>query len=357
MPNLNRILIVDDNPTNVDILEEMLEDSYQLATSTSGEEALEVAEDFDPDLVLLDVMMPGIDGYEVCRQLRAHSTLQNTKIIMVSAKALLAERMQGYESGADDYVTKPFDREELLAKVQVYLRLKSVEEVDRLKSGVLQWVCHETRTPLSGIVAPAQMLMDDATMEDEERQHYLEMIHQSAIRLHGLFEKVIKLSELKAGKKPFLYEWNSPGTVVRSAIESVADDALECHVQVEYEESTVSDMKLDRFQMKTVVIALLQYAIRLSPMDSRVRVQLSESDGTMSLTVADEGEGLAPELLAHVFDEFMPADITLPTDGQGLSLAIARQIVLAHEGSIQVESEKGSGTTFRVMLPLAPTFA
>lgn len=190
MPNRNRILIVDDNLTNVDILEEMLEDSYQLATSTSGDEALDVAEDFAPDLVLLDVMMPGIDGYEVCRQLRAHPTLQYTKVIMVSAKALLTERMEGYESGADDYVTKSFDREELLAKVQVYLRLKSVEEVDRLKSDVLQWVCHETRTPLSGIVAPAQILIDDTAMEADERQHYLEMIHQSAVRLHNLFEKV-----------------------------------------------------------------------------------------------------------------------------------------------------------------------
>lgn len=273
------------------------------------------------------------------------------------SKAQLTERMQGYEAGADDYVTKPFDREELLAKVQVYLRLKSVEELDRLKSGVLQWVCHETRTPLSGIVAPAQVLMDDVAMEAEERQHYLEMIHQSAERLHNLFEKVIKLSELKAGKKPFCFEWSSPGTVVRSAIESVADDAQECHVQVEYEESPASDVQLDRFQMKTVVIALLQYAIRLSPMDSRVMVKLSGHDDTLHLTITDEGEGLAPELVPHLFDEFMPTDITLPTDGQGLSLAIARQIVLAHGGNIQVESAKGAGTTFRVTLPLAATFA
>ncbi len=356
MTSRNRILIVDDNLTNVDILEEMLEDSYQLATSTSGEEALDAAEGFEPDLVLLDVMMPGIDGYEVCRQLRAHPTLQYAKIIMVSAKALLTERMQGYDAGADDYVTKPFNREELLAKVQVYLRLKSVEEVDRLKSDVLQWVCHETRTPLNGIVAPTQVLMDDVTMEAEERQNYLEMIHQSAVRLHHLFDNVVKLSELKAGKKSFCFEWSSLGTVIRSAIETVTSDALECDIQVEYEELTVSKIKLDRFQMKTVVIALLQYAIRLSPMDSQVKVQLSERDDTLHLTVRDEGEGLTPELLPHIFDEFMPADMTLPTDGQGLSLAISRQIILAHEGSIQVESTKGEGTTFHVALPLLIDF-
>lgn len=352
MPNQNRILIVDDNPINIDILEEMFEDEYQLAIASSGEEALNVAEHFNPDLVLLDVMMPGIDGYETCLKFRSHPTLQYTKIIMVSAKALLTERMQGYEAGADDYVTKPFDREELLAKVQVYLRLKFVEEVDRLKSGVLQWLCHETRTPLRGIIAPAEMLIDDNDMEYEERQHCLEMIHQSATRLHNLFEEVIKLSELKAGKQSFFFSYRSLGSVVRSAIDSIAEDAIECQVQIEYEERSESKIKIDKHHMKSAFINLLQYAIRLSPMDSHIVVQLSEMEDTLLLTITDEGEGLDPELIPHIFDEFTSADMTFPTDGQGLALAIAQQIVLAHGGNIQVESTKGEGTTFRVLLPV-----
>ena len=109
MLNDNRILLVDDNPTNLAILEEMLEDEFDLATSTSGEEALALATEFEPALILLDVMMPGIDGYETCRRLRSHAELRNTKVIMVSAKAMVSERLQGYEVGADDYVTKPFD--------------------------------------------------------------------------------------------------------------------------------------------------------------------------------------------------------------------------------------------------------
>ena len=241
MTSQSRILIVDDNPTNIDILEEMFEDSYQLAISSSGEDALDVAEDFHPDLVLLDVMMSGIDGYETCLKFRAHPMLQHTKIIMVSAKALLTERMQGYEAGADDYVTKPFDREELLAKVRVYLRLKSVEEMDRLKSGVLQWLCHETRTPLRDIIGPVETLLDDE-IEYDERQNYLEMIHQSATHLHNLFEKVITLSELKAGKKAFTFETASLDSVVRDAIDSVLEDALECHVHIEYEDIDDSEL-------------------------------------------------------------------------------------------------------------------
>ena len=121
MQRQSRILLVDDNPTNLAILAEMLGDEYRWEAATSGEEALEIAPDFQPDLILLDVMMPGINGYETCRRIRANPALRNVKIVMVSAKALVSERLEGYDAGADDYLTKPFDEEELLAKVRVYL--------------------------------------------------------------------------------------------------------------------------------------------------------------------------------------------------------------------------------------------
>ncbi len=121
MQRQSRILLVDDNSTNLEILEEMLGEEYHWEAATSGEEALEIAPDFQPDLILLDVMMPGINGYETCRRIRANPTLRNVKIVMVSAKALVSERLEGYDAGADDYLTKPFDEEELLDKVRVYL--------------------------------------------------------------------------------------------------------------------------------------------------------------------------------------------------------------------------------------------
>src|SRR6185295_16004766 len=132
-----RILGVDDNPRNLDILRRTLAPEFAMATAASGEEALEVAVRLRPDLILLDIMMPGIDGYETCRRIRAIPALANTKIIMVSAKALTTERLEGYAAGANDYVVKPFDQDELMAKVRVYLKLKSVEEVDRMKSDLL----------------------------------------------------------------------------------------------------------------------------------------------------------------------------------------------------------------------------
>ena len=151
MQEKSRILAVDDNPTNNEIIQEMLSEDYDLQMATTGEEALKIATDFRPDLILLDIMMPGMDGYEVCRRLRANSNLMYTKIILVSAKTMTSERLEGYEAGADDYITKPFDDDEIRAKVNVYLRLKHIEEIGQMRRDFTTTVTHEMRTPMNVI--------------------------------------------------------------------------------------------------------------------------------------------------------------------------------------------------------------
>ena len=126
-----KILAVDDDPNNITIVEELLEDNYDLKTAASGQEALDIARDFRPDVVLLDIMMPGMSGYEVCRKLRERYTPQQTKIIMVSARAMVSELNEGYDAGADDYITKPFEGDEFLEKVRLHLLPKNTQEADQ----------------------------------------------------------------------------------------------------------------------------------------------------------------------------------------------------------------------------------
>ncbi|MBN2314035.1 MAG: response regulator [Sedimentisphaerales bacterium] len=128
MQTQGKILAVDDDPNNIAILEELLDDRFELKISSSGEQALEIAREFQPDMILLDIMMPGIDGYEVCRRLREYDALKDTKIIMLSARAMNSDQLKGYQAGADDYITKPFDGDEFLEKVNVNLNLKNAEE-------------------------------------------------------------------------------------------------------------------------------------------------------------------------------------------------------------------------------------
>ncbi len=116
-----KLLAVDDDPNNIAIVEELFGEHYDLRTAATGEEALETALDFQPDLILLDIMLPEIDGYEVCRRLREHSSLSHTKIIMVSAKGALEDKVTGYEAGANDYITKPFEEKNILESVEFFL--------------------------------------------------------------------------------------------------------------------------------------------------------------------------------------------------------------------------------------------
>ena len=348
----NKILAVDDNVIDIETIEKLLGERYDLMTATTGEDALEIAADFQPDIILLDNMMPGLDGGQVCRQIRADSGLRHTKIIMVSGKSRVSERIEAYQAGADDYITKPFNEDELLAKIRVYLRLKSVEEVDQFKTNVLTLLSHEARTPLNSLIAPAEMLMSEEEVDAEERKLLIEMMHSAAKRLHCFIENVMLLSSLKSGKWQFKPEPADLCDVVHETVCDVATKAAERKIKIEEKFDTGPTVCLDRQQIKRVITAILDNAIRFSPPGWRVDVCVWCHNADVCVSVTDRGEGIDPDYLPYVFEELSDPDIDHHSQGQGLSLAIARQIIQQHNGTIIAESAKGSGTTFTVQLPL-----
>ncbi len=203
MHKRHRILAVDDSQVNLAILEDMLADSYALRLAGTGEEALTVAREFRPEIVLLDIMMPGMGGFEVCERLRKDPGLSHTKIILLSAKTEVANRLKGYEVGADDFISKPFNHEELLAKLTVFLRLKSVEELDALKSDVLHLISHETRTPLNGILGVLQLLAESDSPGTADEQELIQQALLSGHRLESLVQKALLYAELRSGRVTF----------------------------------------------------------------------------------------------------------------------------------------------------------
>jgi len=146
-PNL---LAIDDDPIILDMYQAMLDVDYNIHLASSGEEGLALLNS-NPriDVILLDIMMPGLDGYQTCQRIRQNALFSHVKIILVSSKVKLDERLLGYQVGADDYITKPFEASELLAKIKVFLRLKTAEEIDRIKTNFITLFNHEARTPLT----------------------------------------------------------------------------------------------------------------------------------------------------------------------------------------------------------------
>jgi len=350
METKSKILAVDDNSTNLAIIEELLGESYELKTVLTGREALELISQFRPDVILLDIMMPDIDGYEVCKQIRSETSLCHTKIIMVSAKVMVSERLKGYEVGADDYITKPFDEAELLAKVRVYLRLKSMEEVNQLKTNVLTLLQNGTITPLNCLIRPAKQLMSDRDMSNDERKGLARELYCSVKRLHTLFDKVLTLSAIKSGKWTLSMAPVNLYNVISESISEVRTKASKRNITIESQIDEKLMVMVDRKEILMVVTSLLDNAVEFSRKDSVVNITASGDSVDAYISVTNQGEGIDKEFLPHIFDEFASSEI--PGEGQGLSLAIARWIVLEHKGRIDVVSEKGQGTTFTVRLPL-----
>jgi two-component system, sensor histidine kinase and response regulator len=355
----NKILAVDDDQIDIANIEKLLGDDYDLRTARTGEQALRTAADFRPDVILLDYKMPGIDGTEVCRQIRADARLRHTKIIMVSGQSMVSERIEAYRAGADDYVTKPFDKDELLAKIRVHLRLKSVEELDQFKSDVLTLLSHEARTPLNSLLGPAEMLMSEEQMDSDERRLLVEMVYAAATRLHRFFENAMLLAALKSGKWRFRPAPVNLCDVAHEAIGKMEAQAAQRNVRIEEQLSAGACddggpmASLDRKEIIRVLTAILDNAIRFSRPDGKVSVAVSSDNTNAYVRVSDRGEGIDSDYLPYVFDELSDPDIDHHTHGQGLSLAIARQIIQQHNGAVSAESTKGAGATFTVQLPLA----
>ncbi len=356
MNDQKRILVVDDNPTNLFLFEELLNDEYELKTAQSGENALENFRDFDPDLVLLDIMMPGISGYEVCREIRRIDADSHRKIIMVSAKNATTDRLDGYRAGADDYITKPFNEDELHAKLNVYLRLKSVEEVDHYKTEIMSILCHETRTPLNGVIGPVEMLIEENEgMSADERLKWLSVISRSADRLLRFIEKSLLVSrirgeglELKPQTVPLI-------DLAESAVNRLNTNAVNAKVALKIEDRQAGAVDVDPDYLTQVVESLVENAISHSEADQTVTIELLHGDSSESIIVRDQGTGIAADRLDRIFEPFSRIGNRDSADGQCLSLHIAREIVQLHGGTVGVESELGQGSRFTVTLPASTT--
>lgn len=350
--NENRILIVDNDRLNVMILEEILQEKFSLEKAYSGEEAIEKAEKFRPDIVLLDIMMPGMDGYEVCKKLRNNHALSFVKIILVSAKNMLSERLQGYDAGADDYIVKPFEPEEILAKVKVFLRLKSAEEINRTKENLLNLFSHETRTPLNAIIGFATILLNGKNLggqELESANHILE----SGQQLLDFVNKTILINDFKKGNKTANLQKLDMAEVVLTSLEDAQKNATNKKLKFkkifpEHKIFADADRELLSFSIK----CLIDNAIRFSPENSSVEVSMSEDERRLILKISDSGPGIENHRLSQIFSEFNIEDIEHHDRGHGLSLALVKHIADLHGGQITAENNSGKpGCTFCLSLP------
>lgn len=362
------VLVVDDTPENIDVLVGILRDTYAVRVAANGERALRLAADRPPDLVLLDIMMPGIDGFEVCRRLKADPALQDVPVVFISALDRVQDKIEAFSSGGVDYVTKPFQPAEVEARVATHLELRrkrrelaealgQLRDLERLRDSLVHMVVHDLRSPLTGVLGMAEILRDelDEQLTDQHKQDFDEML-TSGNTLREMVSSVLDVSRMEAGEMPLDREVCDVEPMIEEALTSLVALVKHCHVVFDPPAPPVMAY-CDREVTRRIIANLVSNAIKFTPHSGEVRIAVGSKDELVEIRVVDTGPGIPPEYSERIFEKFGQVDGR--QEGRkystGLGLAFCKLAVEAHGGQIGVDSELGKGSTFWFTLPNDPS--
>jgi signal transduction histidine kinase len=315
-------------------------------------------------------MMPRLDGLGLLRALRARPATENVPVILLSARAGEESRIEGLESGADDYLVKPFSARELIARVHAHLELHRVraeamareqaaraqaEEANRVKDEFLATLSHELRTPLNAILGWAVLLRQGHPDADTLGQA-LQVIERNARAQSQLIEDLLDVSRIISGKLRLDVRPIDLFTVIRAGIDAVSPAAMSKEIRLQpVLDPTAGPIAGDPERLQQVMWNLLSNAVKFTPRGGRVQVRLARVRSHVEIAVSDTGCGIAPEMLPYVFDRFRQADssATRRHGGLGLGLALVKHLVELHGGTVRADSPGvDRGATFVVTLPL-----
>lgn len=369
-----RILVVDDDHRNVRLMESILKSNgYEVLRAYDGKEALQVVGTDAPDLLLLDVMMPRMNGLEVCQRLRANRATRLLPIIMVTALNALDDRVEALEQGADDFVSKPINKIALLAKVRSILRVKSLQDelertneqlvrMQRFKESMTQMVVHDMKNPLSGIMGNVQLIQIQKDNLDSVRlAELLQRTQESASQLMRMILNLLHIGRLEENKMPLRPVRLPLRDIVQENVQELTSVSLRERITVENRvDADLPEPRGDRELVGRVIGNLLSNALKHTPEDGRVVLDATQAADEIVLSVMDTGEGIPEDLQPHVFEKFMAGSLDSarsPGHDSGLGLTFCRLAVEAHGGRIWIQSRPGEGTTVFVALPMKPVLS
>ncbi len=358
---VDRILVVDDTPDNCLLIQAILQDEgYDVELAESGREALNKIEQSPPDLVLLDVMMPGMDGYEVTRRIRQNAALPFMPILLTTAYDQPSVA-QGLDTGADDFIRKPVHFDELLARVRALLRLKhSVDERDeiaRQREDFVSRLTHDLRTPLVAADRMLNLLSQGALgdLSDDVNDAIATMIRSNE-NLLTMVNTLLEVYRYEAGRKTLNFTPVNLVELTQNVVKELSPIAIDKQLDLKFECDPNQEfvVKGDRLELYRILTNLIGNAVKFTD-QGVVTIRLSKATKaglpSVKLDVQDTGAGIPQEERSTLFESFIPGKHK--RSGSGLGLHLTRRIAEAHHGSIEVQSEVNRGSTFTVYLPIS----
>ncbi len=364
-----RILVVEDNEIMLNGIRDILQMAgYQVQTAMDGEEALHLLESYRPDLIVSDIMMPRMDGYQFFSAVRANPKWIGIPFIFLTAKDQRIDVRLGKQLGADDYLTKPFEPEDLLIAVEAKLERAatllavSEAEMSRLKQNILHTLSHEFRTPLTYIRGYLDLILEEGSdrLSVEEFRGFLQRVQRGSDRLRRLVDDFMFLVMLETGEASTVFHWEKTYfTGLRSLIE------IAIHQRTSAAQRQKTELVLDIPEplpgtvlhmefIRDALDRLIDNAVKFSPEEGgRVVIRATADDEWIYIAVQDNGVGIPPEQVPNLFKRLHQINRNLlEQPGIGAGLAIVKAIVDLHKGRIDVQTQIGQGSTFTMILPI-----
>ena len=367
-PSEYKILIVDDVMSNVLLLKVLLtNEKFAIATASNGRQALEQVEKENPDLVLLDVMMPDMSGFEVAQHLKSNPNTADIPIIFLTALNSTADIVKGFQVGANDFISKPFNKEELIIRVTHQISLvaakrlilSKTEELQRTIAGrdkLYSVIAHDLRSPMGSIKMVLNMLILNLPSEKIGAEMYelLTMANQTTEDVFSLLDNLLKWTKSQIGKLNVVYQDVDLVEVTDGVIEIFSMVASLKKIRIHEMKPEKMMVNADIDMLKTVVRNLLSNAIKFSKENSEVLVKMEEVDGMAVVSVQDYGCGISEEgqkKLLHTDTHFSTFG-THNEEGSGLGLLLCKDFVVKNGGKLWFTSKEGEGSIFSFSIPV-----
>lgn len=350
------ILVVDDTPDSLVVIADILKSKYRVKIANSGAKALDIMQsDPPPDLILLDIIMPEMDGYEVCQRVKANHRTQDVPIIFLTAKSDIEDERKGLELGAVDYIPKPVSPPILLARVNTQLNLKAsydnLRNLLTFREDMVNMIVHDLRNPLSNILLMAEMLEENPHLPPEKIAKNSSIILRSGKQLRFLVDDLLIKAKLEANKLVLDRRDTNLWELVESAIADLKEiaDRKNLHLCLTSPEPDHPPFSLDPVLFRRAIDNLLSNAIKFSPSDSQITLTIEYPNVKgVRVMVADLGQGVSQELRQTIFEKYEIGTLVKDVKQTGLGLAFSKIVIEGHGGTITVTDNQPQGSIFTV---------
>lgn len=354
MTNLPSILIVDDEPNNFDVIETFLyNEDYQLYYAQNGRKAINSLERVKPDVILMDVMMPELDGLQACRLIKQNSRWQSVPIIMVTALTAKEDLARCLKAGADDFISKPINGMELRARINSMLRIKSqydeVQELLKWRQDLVNMMVHDLRNSLTGMIFSAYVLQHPH-LSLQDQQTKVSQIINAGEQLQSMIDGLLMMAKLESTKILLNYSQVDLNNLCHVIVEEMEVIANQKNIQIIKDLGTNAGIiKVDLTLFRRVIHNLLSNAIKFSPVDSQIILRTNYLElGSAKVEVIDFGTGVKQEIRDKIFEKYEIGTVINNTNQTGLGLAFCKMAIEAHGGKITLDDNYPQGSIFTV---------